>query len=433
MTTLERVIGVRALTLNAINIIVGASIFAIPAIVAGELGAAGWVAMLLCGMMMGLVMLCFAAAGSRVTAAGGLYAYADRAFGPLAGSVVGVMLWLPNGAIATSAVCALFVSMLGGIWPVLTNELPRTLVIAAVYLVFAAINILGVRPGVRVSEALTAIKLTPLILLVIVGVVLLKPDNLHWAAVPSFAAIANMVVLLNFTYQGAEGALSASGEVRDAARAVPRAILLSLAGVTLLYVGIQVVAQGTLGADLPLHKDSPLADAAAVMVGGWGRALLLGAALISILGYFAADTLSTPRSIHAQAEAGLLPSFLARVHPRFRTPHVAIMAYVGISAALALSGTFRSLAMLSAAGSLTMYLIACAASAVLQHRDIRAEREPLRLPGGAAIPVLSCLVLVALLATLGRRDLLATLLMLGIASLPYLAKRMGVGGPRKQS
>lgn len=426
-TTLERVIGVRALTLNAINIIVGASIFAVPAIVAGELGASGWVAFLLCGLMMGLVMLCFAAASSRVTGEGGLYAYADRAFGPFAGSVVGVLLWLPNGAIATSAVSNLFADTVGRIWPVLAQGFGRGATILLVYAVFATINLLGVRPGVRTSEALTAVKLTPLLAIVLVGAFAIQPANLRWTAIPSFAALAQITVLLNFTFQGAEGALNASGEVRDASRSVPRAILLSLGSVTVLYLGLQLVAQGVLGADLPAHQATPLADTAGVLVGAWGQHAIVITALISILGYFAADTLSTPRAIYAQARGGLLPRALTAVHPRWRTPHVAILSYVALSAVLALSGTFRSLAILSAAGSLTMYVIACAAAAVLDRRDVRADREPLRLPGGVTIYVLACGVIVALLSTLGRKELLATALMLGIASLPYWISRLRAG------
>jgi len=423
VTTLERVIGARALTLNAINLIVGASIFAVPAIVGGELGAAGWVAVLLCGVLISLVMLCFAAAGSRVTGAGGLYAYTDRAFGPFAGSVVGVLLWLPNGAFATSAVCALFVSTLAGIWPALDAGLPRALVIIAIYLVFTVINVRGVRPGVRVSEGLTAIKLTPLLLLVAIGVFFIRPENLRWESVPPFTTIAQMTVLLTFTFMGGEGAINASGEVRDPSRSVPRALLLSVLSVTVLYMGIQVVAQGVLGASLPKSEATPLADTAGLIAGSWARQALIATALVSILGYFAADTLSTPRTIHAQAQDGLLPAYLARVHPRYRTPHVAIIAYTSLSAALALTGTFRPLAIFAAAGSLTMYLIACAATLVLQRRDVRADREPIRLPGGPTIPLVTCGLIIAVLSTLTAPQLLATLGTVATASFPYWIRR----------
>jgi amino acid transporter len=424
VTSLERVIGVRALTLNAINIIVGASIFAVPAIVAGELGAAGWTAFLLCGIMMGLVMVCFAASGSRVTGAGGLYAYADRAFGPFAGSVVGVLLWLPNGALATAAVSNLLTGTVGHLWPAAGSGAGRALTIVLAYSAFALINLLGVRPGVRVSEVLTAVKLIPLILIVLVGMFALQPENLRWTSVPRLTALAQMTVLLNFTFQGAEGALNASGEVQDAARAVPRAILLALGSVTLLYLGLQVVAQGVLGDALPEHRAAPLADTAGAVTGAWGRRAIIYTSLVSILGYLAADTLSTPRTIYAQARGGLLPASLGAVHPRFRTPHTAILFYAGLSCAFALSGTFRSLAILSAAGSLLMYLIACAATIALQRRDVRADREPLKLPGGAAIPGIACVIIVALLSALQARELVGALVMLGIASLPYWVSRL---------
>ena len=166
-----------------------------------------------------------------------------------------------------------------------------------------------------------------------------------------------------------------SGEVRNPARTVPRSIYLALVITTTIYMLIQLVAQGTLGADLASHKDAPLAEAAATFLGNIGYKLLLAGAAVSAFGFVTSDILSSPRIIFAFGRDGVLPRWFAHVHPRYRSPDVAIVAYAVIAFALSITGTFEQLAVLSNVAVLLMYLLCCAACWFLVQRDIRTDRD----------------------------------------------------------
>ena len=245
--SLQRLIGVRALALTAMNTTVGAGIFGLPALIAADMGASAPIGYIVTAPLFFCVVLCFAEAGSRVSSAGGLYAYSNAAFGPFIGSFVGTLLWFGNGALSNAAVAVLMVNGLSLAFPALAEPFGRTLTLIVVYTSLAAINVRGLKLGLRVTEGITVIKLLPLILLAVVGLVTLKWSQVPVPHLPSTEQLGRGVVLLTFTFMGIETALSPSAEIRDPTRVVPRGLALALLGVTLLYFSLQLVAQGALG------------------------------------------------------------------------------------------------------------------------------------------------------------------------------------------
>jgi amino acid transporter len=418
-----RAIGVQALAANVVNCTIGSGIFALPAAVAAILGPSALVAYLICAAAIGLIALCFAEVGSRVTASGGAYSYIEAAFGPYLGFVAGVLFWLGTQATANAAVAVIFVDSLGALAPAVRATPARAAILVAVYVGLATINIRGVRAGARVVEALTAVKIVPLLLLVTAGLFALQPDHLAGFRLPSPDDLGRACLLLFFAFVGLEGALSASGEVREPSRTVPRAVLLGITLVVLLYAGLQVVSQGVLGPALAGEQDTPLAAVAGRITGEPGRTLILVAAALSTLGYLSGDVLASPRVPFAFAENGLLPARVAAVHPRFRTPHVAIVAHAGLCMALALSGSFRGLALVSVVANLLVYLGCCAAVLELRRRDVRADGRPFRVPGGPLVPLLGCGVVLWLLASATRAEYLAAAVMVAAASVLYVVRR----------
>src|SRR5438105_7235079 len=151
---LRRVIGVRGLAAAIFNITVGAAIFVLPAHVAGNLGAAAPLAYLVCAVATALVALCIAEAGSRVARSGGPYAYVETAFGPYAGFLCGVLLWL-GITLAMGAVATVFADTVGGLVPGLGAPLPRAALLIAVYRGLAFVNIPGAALGSNVSGVAT--------------------------------------------------------------------------------------------------------------------------------------------------------------------------------------------------------------------------------------------------------------------------------------
>lgn len=404
---LKRELGVRQLAAGIFNYTVGSGIFALPAFAVALLGTSAALAYIVCGIVMACVVLCFAEAGSRVDRTGGAYAYVEVALGPLVGLVSGALLWLAE-LTAGAAVATIF----AGSVTALTGPTPgiplREVLLVVVFVILAVINIRGVKRGAQVLEAATVVKLLPLVLFVVVGAFFVSPANLAIADVPPIGTIFSACGLLIFAFAGIEGALIPSGEVREPARTVPRAAILALTLVTVLYIGVQLVAQGVLGAELAQDKVTPLAGTAEVIAGSSGRTIMLLAATISMFGYLSGAVLAAPRCLFAFGRDGFLPRQFAAVHPRFHTPHFAIIVNTILTLALAISGTFARLAILANVTVLLLYMLCAVAAWVLRMKNVQMAGEPFRMPGGFLVPVLAVVSLGAILVkTVTGKEFLA--------------------------
>lgn len=407
-----------------INYMIGAGIFVLPAAVAARVGGAALVVYVICAIAMAAIVLCFADAGSRVSLSGGTYAYAEIAFGPYIGFVVATSLWFGSTILASAAVANVFVDTIAQISPRMAGPVFRNGTLILMYAALAAINIRGVKIGSGVVQTVTAAKLTPLLILIGVGFFAISANNLTWPGMPGAGELARTSVILIFAFLGIESALTPSGEVRDPARTVPAAIFVALAVVTLMYMSLQVVAQGVLGAELATNTTAPLAETARRVLGSGGQLLVIIGAAISTFGYVAGDMLAAPRGIYALGRDGLLPGAIGAVHPRYRTPHVAILVHAALCLGFALSGTFEKLAVLAVIATLIVYLICCLATIQLQRRNIRDEGAiPFNVPGGPVIPVIASGIVIWLMTASTRQEVLAMSAMLVAESLLYLLMR----------
>jgi amino acid transporter len=401
-------LGVGAVGFASFNTIVGAGIFGLPGPVAALLGPAAVLGYLVCALLVSMVGLCLAECGSRVSSAGGTYAYAGAAFGPVVAGIVGTMTWLTNIA-GSAAVANLWVDTLAAGWPAAALPGVRIGLIVAAYLLLALLNVRGARQGARASTVFAAAKLVPLMGVATLGLFAIHPANLRWSGgAPSAASLGEAAVLLFFAFSGVETGLTASGEVRDPARTVPRALLLACALIATLYIAIQLVAQGMLGAALP-RASAPLIDIASMLMGSWGARLMLLAIVLSTSGYLVADLLCSPRALFALAERRQLPHALAAVHARYATPYRAVWTHAVLCALLAVSGSFRALAVFTSSTVLVVYLV-CSLG-VLRLRTLRTEQcgTPFIAPGGALVPLLTAGLVGFLFTGLSRLELLATL------------------------
>lgn len=418
---LLRFIGTLGLAAAIVNVTIGGGIFRLPSSVAGSLGAAAPLAYVVCAVAMGLIVWCMADAGRRVPLTGGPYAYVGSAFGPYAGYVSGVLLWM-IGSFAAAAVSTVFASSVGLLVPALGGGAREMLVLSAALTFWTLINVRGVKLGSRLNSAATVAKLVPLVLLATAGLFYVDPSNLAWPNAPAAADVARTSLLLVFAFAGIEVALVPTGEVRDPARTVPRAIALAMIAITLLYVLLQVVSQGVLGNALAGATVSPLADAAGASLGGWARALLLVGAAVSMFGYLGGMTLSMPRILYAFARDGFLPRALARVDPASHAPTAAIVAQSLVTLALALSGTFETLAILANVSALALYFGCALAAWQLRRQAAPAgAQRGLAASAGNVVPWLACLVIVWLLTGTARGEWLAFTACVAAATVVYLA------------
>jgi amino acid transporter len=421
---LRRVIGVRGLAAAIFNITVGAAIFVLPAHMAGSLGAAAPLAYLVCAVATALVALCIAEAGSRVPQSGGPYAYVGTALGPYAGYLCGVLLWL-GITLAMAAVATVLADAVGVLLPGSSGTLPRALLLILVIGGLAVVNVRGAALGSHVSGIATVAKIVPLVAFVALGLSHVRAGNLALGSFPSLSRLGESGLLLMFAFFGMESALQVSGEVRDGARTVPRAIALAVTGVGVLYIAVQLVAQGILGSALaaPETAQAPLAAAAKQFAGRTGATLILVAMIVSTFGFMTATMLSTPRTLFALAVDGYLPRSLATVHRAFHTPHVAIAIQGVIVCAIAITGTYVTLAIVADVAILLVYLACCVGAWRLRRLGAGAADRPFVMPAGRVVPWVAALLIVALLARATAQAWLLTGGVMAAASLAFLLRR----------
>lgn len=421
---LTRAIGTRGLALNIVNLVVGGGIFVLPGVLAAGLGPAAVIAYAVCAVAVALVFLCFAEAGSRVSRSGGAYAYIETAFGPFAGYISSLLLWFGWDVLSEAAISVALVDTVAAAVPALGSPVARALFTLLLLGGLAAVNVAGVRTGARFAALVTYAKLVPLLALVGFGLFAVRVEHLAIPEWPSLAGVGSGALVLIFAFGGAEIALNTGGEIRDPARTVPRGLAAGIGSVFVLYMAIHGVAQGVLGPELAAHVETPLAATAGRVMGAWGRSLLLAGAGLSIFGCLAADMLAGPRAVFAAARAGLLPSVLGRVHPTRRTPHVAILFYAALVCGFALSGTFKTLAVVSSGSVLLIYLGTSFAVLKLRRQGVRSGETVFVAPGGPLVPVLSVLVVLWLLSSMTRGEALGLVALVAAAALAYLGWRV---------
>ncbi len=420
---LAKTIGTFGLTASIVNSVVGAGIFVVPASMAMAAGAHAYLAFLACALAMGMVVLCFAEGGRRVPTSGGPYGYIDAAFGPLAGSVAGTLLWASD-VLACGSLLAALAAGLASVVPAAWAPVTRVAVTLGTLGALVAINVRGASSGARFVALATLVKILPLLLFIVVGAAAMHPANFTTTNPESTQGFGRAVILAMFTLTGMETALGASGEVSHPARTIPRALISAMLFVSVLYVAIQLIAQGVLGAALS-SSATPLADAMG-RVNPVLRVVLLSGATISTLAWIGSDILGSPRFLFAMARDRLLPAVLGRIHPRTRAPYVAILAYAAIAATLALSGTFAELAVLATLTSAALYLAGCAAVWKLTRRDAGAASGLARrwLPI-AAMSGIASMTLVIVLGTWTEIAALFCAIALGAVAYGVRAWRRG--------
>lgn len=421
---LVRGIGLPALTANIVNTTIGASIFVLPATMATMLGDGAPIAFIVSALAQAIFVTCFAIAGSRVSLTGGLYAYVEVAFGRYVGFLAGLMN-CTTAILSVSAVMNVLVDAAGRVAPIVATTGGRLVMMSVILAALAAINVRSVRGGAGVVTLVTMVKVLPLLLFVAVGVAFIKPPAIAFSAATGSHSLGDAVLLLMFAFFGIESSLTPSGEVRNPSRTVPRAIYLALALTTLLYILIQLVAQGTLGtARLGDNTVAPLAEAAGVFLGNFGRILLLVGATISSFGYVTSDILNTPRTLFAFGRDGVLPKWFAHVHPRFRSPDVAIVVYAALALVLALSSSFEGLAIMANVAALLLYILCCAASWELQRRNVRSDGKPFGFPGAQVVPFVAIGFIIWILAHATTREFAVLGAVLAFGSVLYLVRRL---------
>jgi basic amino acid/polyamine antiporter, APA family len=392
---LVRGIGRWDLTAIVINSIIGAGIFGLPSKIAALIGSYSIFAFLLCALIIGVIVLCFAEVASRFSTTGGMYLYAREAFGPLVGFEIGWLAWVVRVA-TFAANCNLLLSYAGFFFPSATEGIVRITLIIVIVTALTAINFVGVRESTLLTNIFTVGKLLPLLLFAALGLFFIQPANFQFDALPGYSSFSAAVLLALYAFVGFENAVVPAGETEDPKKNVPLALFMAIGVVFALYILIQTVSIGTLPGIA--SSERPLADASVVFLGGFGATLITLGAIVSILGNLNSGFLTGSRMPFAMAEHKELPVIISRTHPRFRTPHVSILITGAVILILTVQSSFLTALTISTITRLFVYAATCLALPVFRRRKDLPEAK-FRAPTGVLASVLSLILIVWLLTT----------------------------------
>ena len=416
--SLARRITVWGIWALAVNGMIGAGIFAVPAGAAELTGAWSPLVFAACAIILGLIILCFAELSSRFDATGGPALYVREAFGRFAGFQAGWTVYVSR-VTAFAANVSLMVAALGYFFEPLGGGWANAALSAIVILALAAINIAGARQAMGSLTLLTVAKFLPLLAIALGGLFFIDAGAFGATgdAFPPIEGWGTAALLVVYAFVGWESAVIPAGETRNPSRDMPRALIAALVSVTVLYIVIQTVSVAVLGDDLATSERA-LVDVAQVLFGPVGATVLTLGIVLSVGGNIAGSAFSAPRLTYALARDRTLPAALGHVHPRFATPDASIALFAGIALVLVMVGDFVWLAALSALVRILVY-VACIA-AMPRIRKLHGARG-FTLPGGWTIPVLAVLGSLILVSSVSLNSALATLAALAAGAGLYIA------------
>lgn len=387
--------------------IIGAGIFINPYIVAQRLESSALVlgAWVTGGLIALAGAFAYAELGSLIPRAGGQYVYLRRAFHPLAGFLYGwaLLLVIESGAIAAVAITFAQYALRA----VGSTAQGTPLAIAAI-LVVSAINYVGIRPGSRVLNVFVVLKVAALAALILAGAFLPEPETVTPRATTSapFPALAfgAALVPIMFSYGGWQQANYVAEEIRAPERNLPRALIAGTLVVVLVYVLVNAIYLRALGHTGLAQTMTPAADAAARVAGPTGERLISLAIAISTFGFLHLCVLAAPRVYYAMAADGVFFQGMARLHPRFRTPALAIVVQSTWAILLALTGSYAQLVNYVVWADWIFFGLSGAALFVFRRRAPIASRPPgsYRSPGYPVVPALFVLAAVFVVASVVR-------------------------------
>lgn len=418
---LKRQLTTTGIWVLAVNGFIGAGIFGSPAAVAGFMGPYGALLFLGCGLLMLTVILSFAEISSYFKNTGGPVQYTRRVFGPFVGFQTGWAFYIAR-LTAFAANVNLLVSTMGFFFEDLSGGIARILTLFIIVAFLAWINVRGAKEAMASVGVLTLLKFIPLLVLVLGGVLYLSPEAVGIGSdhpLPDATTFGTAALLVIYAFVGWEAAVIPAGESKNPVRDMPRALILALITVTVLYTLIQAAGYAILGEGLA-QTERPLVEAASAMLGTTGAVILMVGVVVSVGGNVASTMFTTPRLTYAMARDGKLPEFFARVHPVYNTPVGSVVFFSVLVFVLSVYGSFIWLAALSALVRILIYMLCIATIPALRKGDSNVDEPRFRLPGGYAIPAVGMIICAWLLLSVSLTSVLATLAFLGIGTLIYV-------------
>jgi len=419
--SLIRAIGAPGIALVVINSMIGAGIFALPASVAAQAGnLSPWLFLGIGGLFI-TVVLSFAELSSYFRESGGPVLFAKAAFGPLAGFSSGWLLYISRMSASAANITAM-VLYLGALWPWIATDVGRISFITVFCVGLTIANFVGVKDGIRTLAVFTFFKITPILILVLVGLKEVTGDVLLPSNMPNIDDFGGLGLLIIYAFIGFEAGTIVSGETKNPRRVTPRSVVATVIAISLLYFLIMLVYVSVLPDGG--RAGGTLTDVGRVLAGNVGAIVIALTAVFSIGGNLASAMLTVPRLSFALAEQGLIPVWFGQVHPRFHTPGNSVLFLGAACLLLALTGTFALLAGASSLARMFAYALSIGGLPKIR-RQASAEmaEHAFRLPFGFLIPGIGLALCLWIAANAPLNTWFLALGQLGVGVVLYLLTR----------
>ena len=413
---LRRSLGFWALAFYGIGDILGAGIYALVGKVAGVAGAASWAAFAVALVVAGLTALTYAELGGRFPRSAGESFFTQQAFGrPGLALVVGWVV-LCSGVLSLATVSVAFGGYMSGLVP----GLPSSVTVVGILLLLAAINFRGMRESSTTNIVATIVELTGLLIVIVVGALFLggTPDagvaqTIEASHDVDWTSIARGAALGFFAFIGFEDMVNVAEEVKDPERNMPRAILTALGVTGTVYLVVVIIATSVVAPAALAESEAPLLSVVQGSTDAIPDRLFTLVALFAVANTGLLNFIMGSRLIYGMSRQGLLPAALGKVHPKRRTPHLAILMVLAVALVLALSGTLTYLAGTTSLLLLLVFFTVNLALIAIKRR----ERAPVRtFCAPAVVPVAGAIACLWLMPFVPRGSLLTAGVILALGS-----------------
>jgi APA family basic amino acid/polyamine antiporter len=398
MTTLKRSLTLFDATALALGAIVGAGIFVISGVASGLAGPAVVLSIIIAGVVSSFTAFSFVKLSSKFVQEGGPYVYSKYVISNFAGFITG-WIWLFANVVAGATVSIGLASYVVVLFP----QLPLVPIAVSSVLILTAFNIVGIKQSSIFNAILVLLKLSALSLFIIIGFSHLNFSFYEPFAPNGISGVLSATALIFFAYTGFGRAATASEEIKDPERTVPRSVALSLILSSIVYILVGIVSVGLVPYQELGNSGSPLSDAVEHGIKlEWLNIFVSFAAIVATVSVLLTAVIGVSRVSFAMARDGLLPRFLSKTHEKFATPYLSILAAGAVMATLPVISGLKETANATNFGSLVVYALVnlCAIIPVVKKENDTSRARKFAYVVIPALGLISCVTLLYFLSPL---------------------------------
>jgi len=398
-----------------IGAIIGAGIFVVLGIAIGYAGPAIIISMVIAGIVASFTAFSFAELGSAIPKEGGVYEYAHEMISPSVGFIVGC-LWVFAQIVAGTAISLGFASYFVAVFPFFSIKI----VAVSIALLLTGLNLVGIKKSATVNNILVLTKIVILCLFIGIGIFHINSSNYSPFTPNGSFGILQGAAFIFFAYLGFGRIATLGGEVKNPKRTLPLSILFALAICVILYILTGIVATGLQDYRILAESGSPIADAAKVMGNFTIVAIISFGALIATASVLLTNLIGLSRVSFEMARNGQLPKYIAKVHSRFGTPYISILAMGALTAALAFFLDLKQTAAITSFSILSTH-VALNYSAIRLRKKI-PNLKTFKAPLYPVIPLLGMVSCIILMFSLPKESWVVAATVVIVCSIYYILK-----------